>query len=100
LRRIFPFLVPGISLFVVLLIGSTVIRSLPVLLWIGVFFFGFGVIPIALILAIAALSFFYWRRHWISGLSLICAAPLALAVGIYPNPVNSPILRWGGLRMF
>jgi hypothetical protein len=91
LRSIFHLLVPGILLFVVLLIGSIVVRSLPVLLWIGVFFFGFGVIPIAVILAIAALSFFYWRRHWLSGLSLICAAPLALAVGIFPNPVNSPV---------
>jgi hypothetical protein len=76
LRRTVHLLVPGIALFVVLLIGSIVVRSLPVLLFVGVFFYGFGLIPIAVILAIAAVSFFYWRRHWLSGFSLICAAPL------------------------
>ena len=91
MRSTVHLLVPGITLFVVLLIGSIVVRSLPVLLWVGVFFYGFGVIPIALILAIAGLSFIYWRRHWLSGLSLVCAAPLALAIGIFPNPVNSPV---------
>lgn len=91
MRKTVHLLVPGITLFVVLLIGSIVVRSLPVLLWVGMFFYGYGVIPIALILAIAALSFIYWRRHWLSGLSLICAAPLALAIGIFPNPVNSPV---------
>jgi hypothetical protein len=64
----------------------------PVLLFVGVFFYGYGVIPIALILAIAALSASYWRRHWLSGFSLlVCAAPLALTFGIFPHPVNSPV---------
>ena len=44
------------------------------------FVYGFGVIRIALILAIAALSFFYWRRQWLSGFSVICAAPLMFCV--------------------
>jgi hypothetical protein len=91
LRRTVHLLVPGITLFVMLFIGSIGVRSLPVLLFVGVFFHGFGAIPIALILAIAALSFFYWRRHWLSGFSLICAVPLLIAFGIFPNPINSPV---------
>jgi hypothetical protein len=78
-------LVPGITLFVVLLIGRIVVRSLPLLLFVGVFFYGFGLIPIAVILAIATGSFFYWRRHWLSGFSLIRAAPLVFAFGIFPG---------------
>jgi hypothetical protein len=84
-------LVPGLTLFVVLLIVSVAVRSLSPLLLVGALFYGFGVIPIGLILAIAALSFLYWRRHRLSGLSLVCAAPLVFAVGIFPNPVNSPV---------
>jgi hypothetical protein len=84
-------LVPGILIFVVLFIVSVLVRALPPLLMVSVLFFGYGVIPIGLILVIVALSFFYWRRHWLSGLSLVCAAPLAFAVGIFPNPVNSPV---------
>jgi hypothetical protein len=57
-RRTVQLLVPGITLFVVLLIGSIVVRSSPVLLFVGMFFYGFGLIPIAVILAIAAVSFF------------------------------------------
>jgi hypothetical protein len=91
LHRTVHLLLPGITLFVVLLIGSIVGRSLPVLFLVGVVFYGFGVIPIALILAIAALAFSYWRRHWLSGLSLVCAAPLVFTVGMLPNPVNSPV---------
>jgi hypothetical protein len=64
---------------------------LPPLLLVSILFYGHWVIPIGLVLAIAALSFFYWRRHWLSGLSLACAAPLAFAFGIFPNPVNSPV---------
>ena len=84
-------LVPGITLFVLLLIVSIVARSLPPFVLVGILFYGFGVIPIGLILAIAALSLLYWRRHRLSGLSLACAAPLAFAFGIFPNPVNSPV---------
>ena len=91
LRRTVQLLVPGITLFVVLLIGSIVLRSLPVFLFVGVLFYGFGFIPIAAILAIAAVSFLYWRRHWLSGLSLSCAAPLVFAFGIFPHPVDSPV---------
>jgi hypothetical protein len=83
------------TLFIVLLIVSIVARSLPPLLLVEGLFYGFCVIPLALILAIAAL-FFYWRRHWLSGLSLVCAAPLVIVVGVFPNPVNSPV---GGRRM-
>jgi hypothetical protein len=91
LRGTVHLLVPGIALFVVLLLGSIVVRSLPVLLFVGVFFYGSGPIPIAVILAIAAVSFFYWRRHWLSGFSLICAAPLVFAFGSFPHPVDSPV---------
>ena len=91
LRRTVHLLVPGIALFIVLLIGSIVVRSLPVLLFVGVFFYGFGLIPIAVILAIAAVSFFYWRRHWLSGFSLICAVPLVFVFGSFPHPVDSPV---------
>jgi hypothetical protein len=91
LRSTVQLLVPGITLFLALLIGTIVVRSLPVLLFIGVLFYGFGLIPIAAILAIAVVSFFYWRRHWLSGFSLICAAPLVIALGIFPHPVNSPV---------
>ena len=84
-------LFPGIILFVVLLILSVVARSLPPLLLVAGLFYGFGVIPIALTLAIAALSFLYWRRHWLSGLSVVCAAPLVIVVGFIPNPPNSPV---------
>ncbi len=91
LRSTAHLLVPGITLFVLLLIVSAVARSLPPLLLVSILFYGYWVIPIGLILAIAALSFFYWRRHWLSGLSLACAAPLAFAFGIFPNPVNSPV---------
>jgi hypothetical protein len=91
LRRTAQLLVPGITLFVLLFIVSAVARSLPPLLLVSILFYGYWVIPIGLILAIAALSFFYWRRHWLSGLSLACAAPLAFAFGIFPNPVNSPV---------
>jgi hypothetical protein len=100
LRSPVHLLVPGISFFVVLLVGSIVVRSLPVFLLVGVIFYGYGVIPIVLILAIASLSFFYWRRHWLSGLSLLCAVPLVCALGIFPHPVNSPV-GWAanGLRV-
>jgi hypothetical protein len=91
LRSTVQLLVPGITLFVVLLIGSIVVRSLPVFLFVGVLFYGFGLIPIAVILAIAAVSFFYWRRHWLSGFSLICAVPLVFAFGFFPHPINSPV---------
>jgi hypothetical protein len=91
LRSTVHLLVPGITLFVVLFIGSVVVRSLPVLLFVGVLFYGSWVIPIALILTIAAFAIFYWRRDWLSGLSLVCAAPLVFAVGVFPNPVNSPV---------
>jgi hypothetical protein len=91
LRSTLHLLVPGLTLFVVLLVVSVAVRSLPPLLLVGALIYGFGVIPIGLILAIAALSFLYWRRHWLSGLSLVCAAPLGFAVGIFPNPVNSPV---------
>ena len=91
LRRVLQLLVPGITLFVVLLIESIVVRSLPVYLFVGVFFYCFGLIPIAMILAIAAVSYFYWRRHWLSGFAAICAAPLVFVLGIFPHPVNSPV---------
>jgi hypothetical protein len=42
-------LVPGIALFVVLLIGSIVARLLLVFLFVGVFFYGSGIIPVVLI---------------------------------------------------
>jgi hypothetical protein len=84
-------LVPGILLFVALLILNIAVRTLPPLLLAAALFYGFGLIPTGLIVAIAALSFLYWRRHWLSGLSLVCAAPLAFAIGIFPNPVNSPV---------
>jgi hypothetical protein len=90
LRSTGHLLVPGITLFVLLLIVSVVAMSLPPLLLVGILFYGYWVIPIGLILAIAALSFSYWRRHWLCGLSLACAAPLAFAFGIFTNPVNSP----------
>ena len=67
------------------------VRSLPVFLFVGVFFYGYGLIPIALLLAIGALSVFYWRRDWLSGFSLVCTVPLVLALGIFPQPVNSPV---------
>jgi hypothetical protein len=44
-----------------------------------------------LILATASLSIFCWRRHWVSGLCLVCAAPLAIIFGVFPNPVDSPV---------
>jgi hypothetical protein len=91
LRGTVHLLVPGISLFAALLIVSVVARSLPSLRLVGALFYGFGVIPIGFILSIAALSVLYWRHHWLSGLSLVCAVPLALAFGIFPNPVNSPV---------
>jgi hypothetical protein len=84
-------LAPGITLFVVLLIGSIVVRSLPIFLAMGLLFYGFAVIPITLILAIAALSCFYGRRHWLSGLSILCTVPLVFAVGFFPHPVTSPV---------
>lgn len=91
MRSTVHLLVPGIALFVVLLIGSILARALPVFLFFGLFFYGFGIIPVVLILSIAALSLVYWRRHWLSGLSLICAAPLVFAFGTFPHPVNSPV---------
>jgi len=91
LPRTVQLLVPGITLFVVLLIGSIVVRALPVFLVVGVLFYGFGLIPIAVFLAIAAVSAFYLRHHWLSGFSLICAAPLVFAFGIFPRPANSPV---------
>lgn len=91
LPRTVQLLVPGITLFIVLLIGSIVMMSLPVLLVVGLLFYGSGLIPIAVILAIAAVSFFYWRRHWLSGLSLICAVPLVFCFWSFPHPVNSPV---------
>jgi hypothetical protein len=91
LRSTVRLLVPGITLFVLLVIVSVVARSLPPLLLVVGLFYGFGAVPIALILGIAALSFFYWRRHWLSGLSLVCAAPLVIVVGFFPNPVDSPV---------
>jgi len=90
-RRTVQLLIPGITLFVVLLIGSIGVRSLPVLLVVGVFFYGFGLIPITVILAIVIASFIYWRRHRLSGLSLPCAAPLVFACGIFPKPIYSPV---------
>jgi hypothetical protein len=91
LRNTGHLLAPGITLFVVPLIVSVVARSLPPLLLVGALFYEFRVIPIALILAIAALSFLYWRRHWLSGSSLVCAAPLVIVAGFFPNPVNSTV---------
>lgn len=91
MRSTVQLLVPGITLFVVLLIVSVAARSLPPLLLVAGLFYGFGAIPVGLLLAITALSFFYWRRHWLSGLSLVCAVPLVFAIGIFPNPVNSPV---------
>ncbi len=90
-RTTVELLVPGFTLFVVLLIGSIVVRALPVLLFVVLFFYGFGLIPIAAFLAIVALTFFHWRRHWLSGFSLICAVLLVFAFGTFPNPVSSPV---------
>lgn len=58
---------------------------------VGILFLGYGVIPIGLIFVVAAAVVFYWRRRRVSGLSLICAVPIALSLGILPNPVNSPV---------
>jgi hypothetical protein len=82
---------PGITLFVVLLIGSIGVRSLPALLFASVLFYRSGLIPIVGILAIGVASIFYWRRHWFSGVSFLCAAPLVIALEIFPQPVNSPV---------
>ena len=84
-------LIPGITLFVVLLVVSVAVRCFPPLFIAAALFYGFGLIPIGFIIAILTLSLLYWRRHWLSGLSLICAAPLAFAVGIFPHPVTSPV---------
>lgn len=91
LRSTGRLLLPGMTLFILLLIVSVVARSLPPLLLVEGLFYGFCVIPLALILAFAALSFLYWRRHWLSGLSVVCAAPLVIVVGVFPNSVNSPV---------
>ena len=91
LRRTVHLLVPGIMLLGVLIIASIGLRSLPALLFAVMFLYGFGVIPIAVIGAIAVLSFWYWRRNWLSGVSILCAAPLVFALNMFPHPVTSPV---------
>jgi len=91
LRRTVHLLVPGIMLLGVLMIASIGLRSLPALLFAVVFLYGFGVIPIAVIGAVAVLSFWYWRRNWLSGVSILCAAPLVFALNMFPHPVTSPV---------
>jgi hypothetical protein len=91
LRRTIQLLVPGITLFTVLLIVSIVGRALPVPLAVGLLFYGFGLIPVTVILGIVIASLIYWRRHWLSGLSLLCTAPLVLVCGVFPKPIYSPV---------
>jgi hypothetical protein len=66
-------------------------RSLPALLFAVLFIFGFGVLPIVVAGAIAVLSCLYWRRSWLSGVSVLGAAPLVIVLNIFPHPVNSPV---------
>ena len=66
-------------------------RPLPVLLFAVLFLYGSGLIPIAGIIALGVVSIFYWRHHWLSGVSMLCAAPLVFALNMYPQPVTSPV---------
>lgn len=91
MRRLVGLLFPGIALLGVLLFASIGLRSVPLLLFAVLFLYGSGLIPIAGMMAIAVVSIVYWRRHWLSGASILCAAPLVFALNIYPQPVTSPV---------
>jgi hypothetical protein len=91
LRSTLHHLVPGITLLGLLLIASIGLRSLPALLLAILFLYGSGVVPIAATGVIAVLSFYYWRRNWLSGVSILCAAALVFALNVYPQPVTSPV---------
>jgi hypothetical protein len=81
---------PGAILFIVLLVLCIGLRSLSFWYVASLLFGRYGIVPITFGSALIGIAWWQWRRHWISGLCVLCAPIFVFMLGAFPNPVASP----------
>ena len=82
---------PGVVLFGILFLIFVFLRALSFWYLLGVLTFGYFLVPISFVVVFLGVTIWQWRRHWISGVSMLCAPLVVAILGAFPHPISSPI---------